>query len=486
MTAPRLKVVDVACFERPYRLRIPFRFGVKTTTSGRQAIVRIRIRLDDGREATGWSAEALSAKWFDKNLALTDDQNHHQLRRSLELAIEAYRASGRQTAYGLFEENYGPLTAACAEQALNPLIASFGMAMIDCAVLDALCRAEAVGFCRAMSANLAGLRSGPLVPELSGFDLDAFLASLRPASTIAIRHTVGLVDPLIAADQDSRVNDGLPETLSEVIATYGCRYYKIKIGGDPEADLDRLCRIAALLDASDSDYRVTLDGNEQFADGDGIAAFLTRLRANPILSRFAQTILCLEQPIRRDRALEEPVSNLAAHVPVIIDESDGALDAFPRARSLGYTGVSSKVCKGLYKSILNAARVEVWNSQELRRYFLSAEDLTCEPGIALQQDLTLVSWLGLSHVEKNAHHFIDGFGDRPKTETEAFLAAHPDLYYRQDGRVRLRLTRGEVHIGSLSAPGFGTALSPDVTALEPMPRAIWREPSSPLRRRKQR
>jgi len=312
-----------------------------------------------------------------------------------------------------------------------------------------------------------------LVPELSGFDIDAFLASLRPASTIAIRHTVGLVDPLVAADQESRVDDGLPETLSEVIATYGCRYYKIKIGGDPEADLDRLHRIAALLDASGIDYRVTLDGNEQFADGDGIAAFFARLSAEPALRRFVRTILCLEQPIRRDRALKEPVSALAARIPVIIDESDGALDAFPRARPLGYTGVSSKVCKGLYKSIVNAARAQVWNRQEPGRYFLSAEDLTCEPGIALQQDLALVSWLGLSHVEKNAHHFIDGFGNRPQAEAEAFLAAHADLYHRQDGRVRLRLIEGEVHIDSLAVPGFGTALSPEMTALEPMPRAAW-------------
>ena len=47
---------------------------------------------------------------------------------------------------------------------------------------------------------------------------------------------------------------------------------------------------------------------------------------------------------------------LAAERPVLIDESDETLDAFPRARALGYTGVSSKLCKGLYKSLLNRAR----------------------------------------------------------------------------------------------------------------------------------
>lgn len=474
MNAPRLRVLDVTCFERPYRLRMPFRFGVKTATGGRQAIVRVRIQLEDGSEAIGWSAEALSAKWFDKNLELDDDQNHHQLRRSIELAAEAYRASGLQTAYGLFEENYASLTAACTGLSLNPLIASFGMAMLDRAVLDALCRANAKSFAAAMSANLAGIRAGSLAPELAGFDLDAFLASRQPAPSIAIRHTVGLVDPLVAADQEHRVNDGLPETLSEVIAVYGGRYYKIKIGGDPAADLERLRRIAALLDAAGIDYHVTLDGNEQFNDGESCATFFASLKADPALDRFISSILYLEQPIRRDRVFEQPINALASQIPVIIDESDGALDAFPQARALGYTGVSSKVCKGLYKSILNAARAELWNLEESgQRYFLSAEDLTCEPGVSLQQDLALVSWLGMTHVEKNAHHFIDGFDGRPQDEAEAFLAAHPDLYHEQNGRIRLNVREGEVHIGSLLGRGFGTALSPDVAALEPMPKAIW-------------
>jgi hypothetical protein len=311
------------------------------------------------------------------------------------------------------------------------------------------------------------------VPELEGFDLDAFLGSRHPASGIDIRHTVGLVDPLVPGDQESRVNDGLPETLSEVIATYGCRYYKIKIGGDAAADLDRLGRIAALLDQSGIDYRVTLDGNEQFADGEAIAAFFARVEADPALRRFSKALLCLEQPVRRDRALAEPVDRLAARIPVIIDESDGGLDAFPTARALGYTGVSSKTCKGFYKSILNAARAQAWNGDGPSRYFLSAEDLTCEPGISLQQDLALVSWLGLTHVEKNAHHFIDGFGNRPHGEAQAFLAAHGDLYHLQNGVVRLKLEGGRVGIGSLAASGFGTALSPDIAGLEPMLPADW-------------
>ena len=44
----RLRLIEVERRERPNRLRMPFRFGVKTATHGRQAIVRARIRLEDG------------------------------------------------------------------------------------------------------------------------------------------------------------------------------------------------------------------------------------------------------------------------------------------------------------------------------------------------------------------------------------------------------------------------------------------------------
>ncbi len=87
---PKLTVEEITFHERAVRLRMPFRFGVKTATHGRQAIVRATVRLEDGKEGFGYSAEALGAKWFDKNLALSDEDNHHQLRKALELAADAY------------------------------------------------------------------------------------------------------------------------------------------------------------------------------------------------------------------------------------------------------------------------------------------------------------------------------------------------------------------------------------------------------------
>lgn len=191
---------------------------------------------------------------------------------------------------------------------------------------------------------------------------------------------------------------------------------------------------------------------------EGVTELWRRMGEVPALRRLVGSVLLIEQPIKRAVALDRPVAALAAEKPLIIDESDGHIDAFPRAVALGYSGVSSKSCKGFYKSILNAARAARLNAAPDRKaqYFLSAEDLCTWPGLCTQQDLALVSLLGLSHVERNGHHYIDGMSFAPQAEQAAFLSAHPDLYHRPPGGpVRLRIGNGDLHIGSLECPGFG-------------------------------
>lgn len=476
--APRLKLTAVDLYEQPFRLRLPFRFGVITVTEGVQAIVRVRIRLEDGREGSGYGAEALAAKWFDKNMAVSDAQNLQQLRKAVELCVQGYETAGWATAFDLHAQHHAQQIEAGGRVGLPPLVASFGPALIDRAVLDALCRIDGISFWDAMRANRVGLRAHAIAPDLEGFDFDAFLHGLKPAPLLHARHTVGLVDPITAADQPpgTRVDDGLPETLQEVVAFYGNRHFKLKLGGQADADLERLTRIAGVLDTIAAPIQVTLDGNEQYGDAEAIAALWQRLQATPALRKLCAATLFIEQPIKRQVALAQSVVPLARHLPVIIDESDGDLDAFPRARELGYRGVSTKLCKGLYKSLINLARCRVWNAGDAGAaggFFMSAEDLTTQAGVSVQQDLALVSLLGIGHVERNAHHFIDGFGARPPAEARAYLQAHPDLYHEQGGRVRLRIQDGRLAIGSLQCAGFGSAVTPELSDTARMPAADW-------------
>ncbi|MEJ2623375.1 MAG: enolase C-terminal domain-like protein [Pseudolabrys sp.] len=255
MSTPTLTVRAVELFERPVRLRMPFRFGVMTLTEAPQCFVRERIEREDGTSHWGAAAELLAPKWFDKNLTLSNEDNFDQLRLSLALAADAYTAD-------------------------------------------------------------------------------------RGA-----RHTVSLVDTI--AGHPGQVNDGLPESLEDVIATYGRTYFKLKVGGDLAADLARLSEIAAVLDKISQPYHVSLDGNEQYDDIDTLLELWRRMQEAPRLRRLVESILFIEQPIARAHAFDNDVSALSRVKPVIVDESDDSLEAFPRARALGYSGISMQVLQRL-------------------------------------------------------------------------------------------------------------------------------------------
>ena len=443
--AVKLKVAALELFERDVRLRMPFRFGVVTLTESPQAFVRARIRTEDGREAEGAAAELLAPKWFDKNPALSNEDNYEQLRVSLRNARERYLAHGMQTAWRHSSPGKG-------------LVENYGPALVDRAVLDALLRALGISFYQAIQQNMVGAE------PFEGIDLPSFFRELKPTWKIAARHTVGMVDPITAGDIRQRVNDGLPETLEEVIERYSHRWFKLKVGGNLDADIERLAAIASVLDRIVEPYHVSLDGNEQYEDMAGVAELWRRMKAEPRLGRLASSIAFIEQPVKRTAALERPVEGIEK--PVIIDESDDSLDAFPRARALGYKGVSSKTCKGMYKSLINRARCAAWGGE----YFMTGEDLTIQPGLALQQDLALISQLGLTHVERNGHHYVNGMADLPRAEQQAFLTAHPDLYEQSHGAVRVRIANGMLSLDSLDCPGFASRALPDWNSMKEMPR----------------
>jgi hypothetical protein len=486
-SAPVLAIESIEIRERDVRLRMPFRFGVVTLTEAPQAFARVQVRLPDGRRAEGGAAELLAPKWFDKNTALSNEDNFDQLRESLGIARGLYLSGEPATAFGHFTRHYRKQIEQAGARGLNSLVANYGPALLDKAVLDALCRALGSSFPDVVRGNLAGIGPSDLCPDLQGFDFDGYLGGLQPAATIAARHTVGLVDPITSRDQASRVDDGLPETLEEVIRVYGHRWFKLKVGGDLEADIERLRRIAGVLDQIDGAYQATLDGNEQYADVDGVLSLWQRMRAEPDLERLCRSVVFIEQPIKRQAALEQDIGRLSTQKPVIIDESDDSLDAFVRARKLGYTGVSSKTCKGLYKSLINRARCIQWNREAAGNsapdpsggpYIMSAEDLTIQAGLSLQQDLALVSLMGITHVERNGHHYVNGMADLPEAEQDAFLSAHPDLYERSHGAVRVRIRGGTLAIGSLGCNGFASGVLPDWSAMKPMqfPASTARQP----------
>lgn len=470
MNENRFRIKNIQLFERMVTLRLPFRFGVVTLKKAPQAFVKVTLEDEDGNTAVGGSAELMVPKWFDKSPDLTNEDNFDQLRFSLNRAQTHYLNSNDvpRTAFDIHASSYQSLVDT---KALNPLAASFGPAVIDKAIIDALCRLKRVSFSQAIQQNLVGIDLAVLAPDLQSVDSNEFLAGLQPQDTVYARHTVGLTDPLSASDlpDGPLIDDGLPETLTQAIEAYGLRYFKVKVMGNLTQDIGRLIKIAEILDKHCDDYTVTLDGNEQYNNESDVLDLWQSIISQDALRSFAKNIVLVEQPIKRTAALSHSIEALARKIPVIIDESDATVDAFLHAKLLGYTGVSSKSCKGVYKSIINSARCTQWNKDlAYDKYFMSAEDLTCQAGLAVQQDLALITLLGIPHVERNGHHYVNGMAGACDNEQQDFHNAHRDLYRIVKGRSCTKITDGQFSIASLQCVGFASTALPDWASMQDM------------------
>jgi L-alanine-DL-glutamate epimerase-like enolase superfamily enzyme len=451
----RLAVRDIAFFERPVPFVRPFRFGAVTINASTQIYVRVEIQIESKGTSIGATAELLAPKWFDKRAHLSSEETAAELRRSLLIARDLYLTrNGFETAFGLHAARIAAQVAVCAKEDIPPLAAAYGPAEIDKAVLDALLRSLGLNFFEGTATNVAGI-DATLTPDLDNDDITKFLAERRRLDRVAVRHTVGLDDKV---EGEGGVADPAQNS--------GARHFKLKLNGDPEADATRLIRIGNELATLPYDHQVTLDANEQYADLAALSALVDRLDRDSALRPIAAKLLYIEQPMPRDITRQSPLGKLSKR-DFIIDEADDSYDAFPAARALGYRGISSKSCKGIYKSIVNATRAQKWSAGG-EKYFITGEDLTCQAGLAVQQDLALGALIGVTHAERNGHHYVDGFANTPAPEAEAFLSAHPDLYIRDGNTIRLSIHDGDLLTESLTSAGFASGAHPDWAALKPL------------------
>jgi L-alanine-DL-glutamate epimerase-like enolase superfamily enzyme len=458
---PRIAVRDISFFERAIPFAKPFRFGSVVITASVQVFVRVGIEIEGKGTSVGASAEMLASKWFDKRAHLSPQQTVEGLRRSLLIARELYLARSRfDTAFGHHAAVIAAQVEACGNEDIPPLAAAFGPAEIDKAILDALLRCVGVNFFDGMTDNIAGI-DARLAPDLRDGEIAHFLAGRQRLERVAVRHTVGLDDKI---EGEGGVADAKENA--------GARYFKLKLNGNPEHDVARLIGIGNELAARPQDYKVTLDANEQYADLAALGALVDRLDRDGVLKPIAAKLLYIEQPMPRDITRASPLGALASR-HFIIDEADDGYDAFPVARALGYRGISSKSCKGIYKSVVNATRAAKWSAKG-GKYFVTGEDLTCQAGLGVQQDLALGALIGVTHAERNGHHYVDGFGETPAAEAQAFLSAHPDLYLRDGNKTRLAIHDGDLLTGSLTAPGFATSVHPDWSTMSPLKRPTAR------------
>lgn len=441
------------------------------------ALPHLWVQVDlvvDGRVVSGLASEGLPPKWFSKN---PETLFEHDLAEMLAVIQNASRiaenAAQQPVNYfrwwqALYEEQ-----SSWARIREHPsLLAHLGTSLMERAVLDALCKAAAMPLHRLFQTEALGIDLSQVRPELAGLTV-AETVLAEPLPRLAVRHTVGLGDPLRVGDAPP-LDDGLPYALEDCIRTYGLSIFKVKISGRIEADQPRLREMAALFTQHCADgFQLTLDGNEQFTHLAAFRAYYDELKADAALTPLFQNLLLVEQPIHRQQALDDTFASVLQSWPdapsLILDEADGDLAALPRALDLGYSGTSHKNCKGIVKGLANKALLKARADRIRHRPILSGEDLANVGPVALLQDLSLMALLGIPHVERNGHHYFRGLSMYSEALQQDVLAKHPDLYRQHEqGFPTLDIRAGSVALGSVNAAPFGCGLKLDRQAFQPL------------------
>jgi hypothetical protein len=440
--------------------------------------VVVDVEATDGRRVRGYAGDNLAPKWFDKDPSKSFRDNIKDELAAIRIAHQAYLEAAKvpRSVFQIWLDAFAECRRLGPGLHLNPLTVSFGSSFFERALADAAARLAGADVVALLRQDLLEIRPAAVHRELEQEDLVRWTLAVPP-QTLAVRHTVGLLDPITAADvpADGWLRDGLPQTLEDCIRTYGLRYFKVKVEGRLEEDLGRLQAVATILDRLIAEpYVVSLDGNEQYKALDDFVALLEAMAKTSGLTRFRRSILFVEQPLDRAVALDPAVTKGLAEIgpPLVIDESDGELDSFKTAVKLGYRGVSTKNCKGIFKSFLNRSLVERWNGQRKlgAHLFMTAEDLTTLSVIPLLQDFATVRALGITHVERNGHHYVKGLAHCSPRERNQATRLHRDLYRGDDSGARLRIESGFVRVGSLGLPGYGGPSEPDLSSMTPLER----------------
>ncbi|MBA62524.1 MAG: hypothetical protein CMJ76_09185 [Planctomycetaceae bacterium] len=449
---------------RPSNTRIPFKYGKASLTECPQALLELVLEIQ-GNVIRGYAADCLPPLWFDKS---EDRGFGEQIEDMLDVITIAASALSD---FGVIESVGEAVRVLWSTPGLSgrpQLLTSFGHSMAERCLIDALCRKSNCSFRKILS---TGALYGDFVTELNARGHKRNISPWQhdhSSERIAVRHTVGLGDPLSNSEQqlDDGISDGLPATLEDHLRHNGIRYLKVKIGNRGLEDIQRLMAIWRVCELT-AGWKIsfTLDGNEQYSSIEEFEEFWSQLRSIPELRMFTDNVIAVEQPLNRMVALDETATSglreFSSVVPVIIDESDAAKDDCWQALCLGYSGTSSKACKGVTKALINRQLIaECQNEQEERQFLVTGEDLCCVGVVALQTDLALVSVMGLTHVERNGHHYHSGLNYLSRGCYEEIIQQHGDLYQLVNGVPALKIEQGSLCVRTVNENGFGFSVDP--------------------------
>jgi L-alanine-DL-glutamate epimerase-like enolase superfamily enzyme len=415
--APRagVRIEEVRCSYEDFRYRTPYRFGAQTVDRVTLLNVDCAVRTGDGRVVRGFGSMTMGNAWSFPSQTLSYDTTlgaMKALAARIARITNAYREPGHPVDINcaLEPEYLKAAREVSAElhlaEPIPKLCTLVTASPFDAAIHDAYGKALGVSCYLTYGSDAMPYDlSHYLGADYKGEYLSRYVLP-QPAPRMALYHSVGASDPIVASDIRARIGDGLPETLPEWIRYNGLRRIKIKLAGNDLAwDLARAAGIDRATTETQRERGVaewfySLDFNEQCPNVGYLLEFLRRLRE--IAPAGFDRIQYVEQPTARDLKSDRAnVMHAAAKLrPVVIDESLIDIESLMLAREMGYSGAALKACKGQSQVLLMAAAAEKHNM------FLCVQDLTC-PGASLIHSAGLAAHIpGVAAIEANAREYV--------------------------------------------------------------------------------
>lgn len=430
-----IKVDEITFGYEDYLYRVPIKFG--GTPVDRVTLLNVNCVVSNrqGKSAKGFGSMAMGNIWawpskkygYEQTLATMKD-----MATGMQKATAAYKQYGHPIDINHdLDPDYDKVTQSVSRQRQItepiPRLATLVVATpFDAAIHDAFGKLYGVSSYKTYGPEHMSYDLGHYIgPAFKGEYLNKYVLD-KPKGRMPLYHLVGALDPLVPSDIAKRVNDGLPELLSEWIEYNGLTNIKIKLNGsDLKWDVDRVLGVERVAAETQKKRGVTkwvysLDFNEKCPNVSYLLDFMKQIkeRSAPAFER----IQYIEQPTARDlKAHRENVMHQASKLkPVVIDESFDSVEAFDLAREMGYTGAALKACKTQSHALLMGAVVQK------QKMFLCVQDLTC-PGASLIHSAGLSAHVpGVAAIEANARQYVP-------VANKGWEKKHPGLFIIKDG-----------------------------------------------------
>ena len=438
-----VRILEVRPYFQREMARTPMKFGGVVLDSAVYCHVRVLVENRQGRSAEGWGAIFLADQW-----AWPQIQAGHavaeQLMQDLVVAwcrrVQEYSEFAHPIdLFWTIEPELMPLAEQVCRrrdvsESMPRMAALISASPVDAAVHDAFGNVNQIDAYDAYGPEHCGHDlSRWLGPDFHGKYISDYLKPLSPR--IDAFHLVGGLDALTPDELgENRLDDGLPNSLTEWIRRERLHCLKIKlVGNDFDWDLNRLLSVVRIARQEHQQLQIpqmwlTVDSNEMCDTPDYMVELLQRFR--DLDPAGFESLLYVEQPCERDlQRRRMDVRELASLKPVIADEALGSLEDLHLALELGYSGAALKSCKCQSEQLVIAALLTE------RQLPFSVQDLA-NPGIALLHSVGLAGRLHVIRgVESNSRQFF------PNT-SQPEMTIHPGVYHLMNGQIDTSTLRG--------------------------------------------